>query len=219
MDHVVTQISFVFDILITGLLGATIFFAVKLSRHLDTFRSNRADMENLIRELSNQITRAQEGISVLDDLATSRGDELRSIISKARGLSEELQLMTESGNSLATRLENMAVRNRELVEEMDARALGMVYPGGKAQSSSSSQASSSQASSREEATALRATPRPARYEETLNRAKVESPADSIFSIRDPDFEDEESGVDDDGFSSQAERDLAEALARRVPKGK
>lgn len=206
MDHVVSQISFVFDILITGLLGATIFFAVKLSRHLDTFRSNRADMENLIRELSNQITRAQEGISVLDELATSRGDELRSIISKARGLSEELQLMTESGNSLATRLENMAVRNRELVDEMDVRALGMVYPGSKSQASSSS-----------EVPPLRAA-RPARYEETLNRAKTESAADSIFSIRDPDFEDDESAADD-GFSSQAERDLAEALARRVPKGK
>lgn len=208
MDHVVSQISLVFDILITGLLGATIFFAVKLSRHLDTFRSNRADMENLIRELSNQITRAQEGISVLDELATSRGDELRSIISKARGLSEELQLMTESGNSLASRLENLAVRNRELVDEMDVRALGMVYPGSKAQASPA----------QSEPPPLRAT-RPARYEETLNRAKAETAADTIFSIRDPDFEDEDSGVDDDGFSSQAERDLAEALSRRVPKGK
>lgn len=190
------QISFGFDIVITCLLAATIFFAIKLSRHLNSFRSNRADMENLIRELSNQITRAQEGISVLDDLSISRGDELRKIVSKAQELSDELQLMTESGNSLAQRLESMAVRNRAIVEEMEQKTLGFVYP----------------SPSSVGVPPLTAT-RTAKYEETLTRAKAEKQVtESPFTIRDPDFE-------DDDFSSQAERDLAEALKHRAPKGK
>lgn len=214
MDHVMAQVSFAFDILITVLLGATIYFAVKLSRHLDTFRSNRSDMETLIRELSSQITRAQEGISVLDELSTTRGDELRGLLGKAQGYIDELHVMTESGNSLAERLETMAVRNRELIEEMDEKALGLVYPGTKTSSAAP-------------VPPLTAT-RPPKYEETLTRAKAEKAgAEPMFMIRDPDFDAEDAARDeiddiddrDDDFTSQAERDLAEALKRRIPKGK
>ena len=157
MENVISNISFGFDILITVLLAATIYFAIKLSRHLDIFRSNRADMENLIRELSMQITRAQEGISVLDELSAARGDELRSSIAKARGMIDELQLMTESADSLAQRLETMAIRNREIIEEMDEKALGLVYPSTK--------------QTHAPASPLTATRTP-KYEETLTKAKA-----------------------------------------------
>lgn len=215
MDHFLPQLSFAFDILITCLLAATIFFAVKLSRHLDSFRSNRANMENLIRELSNQITRAQEGISVLDELSSNRGDELRRSITKAQSLSDELQLMTESANSLAEKLEHMAVRNRSIIDEMDDKAMGLIYPG------------SSKQSTQQPVAPLVAVKTP-KYEETLIKAKAEKVAEAYFAIRDPDFDadndadaddDQNSFGSDDGFASQAERDLAEALKRRAPQSK
>ena len=205
MDDIIPQISFAFDVLITCLLGATIFFAVKLSRHLDSFRSNRSNMESLIRELSTQITRAQEGITVLDELSASRGDELRKSIAKAQALSDELQLITESGNSLAEKLESMAIRNRSIIDEMDDKAMGLVYPGSKLSAPPS-------------VPPLTAVKTP-RYEETLTKAKAEKVAEAYFAIRDPDFEKDEDEPFDDEFASQAERDLAEALRRRTPQGK
>lgn len=203
MEHIISNISVVFDIIITSLLAATIYFAIKLSRHLDSFRSNRASMENLIRELSGQITRAQEGISVLDELSANRGDELRSSISKAQALSDELQLMTQSGNSLAERLEMMAIRNKSLVDEMDDKALGLVFPSGAAVQS-------------KPVSPLTAMKSP-RYEETLNKttAKNEKSSGDFFAIRDVDFEEDDEGE----FLSQAEKDLSDALKRRIPKGK
>lgn len=210
MDDLIPQISFAFDILITCLLAATIYFAVKLSRHLDSFRSNRSNMESLIRELSGQITRAQEGISVLDELSSNRGDELRRSIAKAQGLSDELELMTQSGNSLAEKLEAMAVRNRAIIDEMDDKALGLVYPGSKPSQSPLA------------APTLSAVKTP-KYEETLTKAKAEKVAEAFFAIRDPDFDAGDDDVQDDDFSSeyssQAERDLSEALKRRTPQGK
>lgn len=210
MENTMSQISFAFDILITCLLGATIYFAVKLSRHLDTFRSNRSNMESLIRELSTQITRAQEGITILDELSANRGDELRKSIAKAQALSDELQLMTESGNSLAEKLESMAVRNRSIIDEMDDKAMGLVYPGAKPSTS---------------VPPLTAVKTP-KYEETLTKAKAEKVAEAYFAIRDPDFEsgapdNDEPFADDTSsqYASQAERDLAEALKRRAPQGK
>jgi hypothetical protein len=96
------------DILIIILLGATIFYAMRLSKYLEQFRSNRSDMERLIRDLSMQITRAQEGISTLDQLTKDNSDELRSLLIKGRGLADELQIMNEVGDNLASRLETLS---------------------------------------------------------------------------------------------------------------
>jgi len=158
-------LSLMMDVLIVVLLGATIFYAVKLSRHLDVFRSNRADMERLIRDLSTQITRAQEGITTLDDVARTASGDLRKLVDRATGLSDELQIITDSGDRLAERLEQLATKNREISDHMSQTSVNLVYPGGKAP-------------------VLTAEKRPAPPEKT-----------SLFSIRDPDFSVEDSDSD------------------------
>lgn len=208
-------LSLILDIIILVLLGATIFYAIRLSRHLDAFRSNRSDMERLIRELSSQITRAQEGVSALDEAARESGDELRALVAKGQGLSEELSLMTEAGNSLASRLEGLATRNRSLVDELGQNAAHMVYPGVRSSSSSSAPLAATKPSWAEP----RETPSPMR--------EPEAPAkNSLFTIRDPDFEDDDGNAsgaaasaardedDRSGLETQAERDLANAMRRR-----
>jgi hypothetical protein len=105
------------DILIIILLGATIFYAMRLSKYLEQFRSNRSDMERLIRDLSMQITRAQEGISTLDQLTKDNSDELRSLLIKGRGLADELQIMNEVGDNLASRLEMLSSSARMGAQE------------------------------------------------------------------------------------------------------
>jgi hypothetical protein len=199
--------ALVLDIVVIVMLGVTIFYALRLSRHLDTFRSNRSDMEKLIRELSTQITRAQEGISTLDEISKERGDELRRLVAKAQGLSDELQLMTESGNSLAGRLEGLATKNRTIIDELSDATINRVYPGGK--------------------------PPPTPYQPEERKvvrtplgasASSSSSSASPFAIRDPDFEgyekksslEERSPFEESGFSSQAERDLADALKKWTP---
>lgn len=199
------EIALAFDVIVMVMLIITIFFAVKLSRHLDSFRSNRADMERLIRELSMQITRAQEGISTLDELSSARGDELRKSITKAQTLIDELDIMTDSADSLANRLENLATRNRTLADSMEKSAMGLTYPGVQPDP------------------VLKAK-KPFSFEETLPKVNLDEDkkSNSFFTIRDPDFEageEDEERVFNDEFSSQAERDLADALKRRVPKGK
>jgi Domain of unknown function (DUF6468) len=171
------------DLVIIVLLGATIFYAMRLTRYLEQFRSNRADMERLIRDLSMQITRAQEGIGTLDNLAKESSDELRTLLNKGRSLSDELQLITEAGDSLATRLEQLSVR---------ARAGTMA----------SEESYESQYES------------PAREAPVFAAPSRSAPSSaSLFAIRDPDFEHDDDGTDDD-LGSQAEKDLARALRKR-----
>ena len=200
-------LSLILDIVILVLLGATIFYAIRLSKHLDAFRSNRSDMERLIRELSSQITRAQEGVSALDEAAKESGDELRSLVTKGQALSNELSEMTEVGNSLATRLEGLATRNRSLVDELGQNAAHMVYPGARSAPPPMAATKPSWAEPRE-------TPSQTRDDEPPAK-------NSLFTIRDPDFEEDDnkttSAHDDDdksGLETQAERDLANAMRRR-----
>ncbi len=181
-------LSLIMDILIVVLLAATIFYAFRLSRHLDAFRSNRADMERLIRDLSSQITRAQEGITTLDEVAKDSSGELRKIVERATSLRDELEIMTESGNSLASRLETLATKNREISDEMGDRAMNLVYPGGKPP-------------------VLTAERRP----------EPQAAPKSFFAIRDKDYlSEEEKDFEDDEDSglSQSEKQLQAALRRK-----
>lgn len=206
-------LGLILDIVIIALLGATIFYAIRLSRHLDVFRSNRSDMERLIRELSMQITRAQEGVSSLDAAAKESGDELRDLVNKSRALSEELAMMNEAGNSLAGRLEGLATRNRVIADEMGSNALNMVTPGSRSRMLGSATSSS-----------LSAPPRaPAGAAPPAPKSEEPSSGGSFFSIRDPDFQtftgtsapsESDDEFSDSGLESQSERDLAAALRRR-----
>ncbi|MDD3021010.1 MAG: DUF6468 domain-containing protein [Alphaproteobacteria bacterium] len=197
-------LTLVFDLLVIVMLGATIFYAVRLNKHLSIFRSNRSEMERLIRELSTQITRAQEGISELDDMSTTKGEDLRRMVSKAQGMCDELSLMTEAGDSLAGRLEKLAEKNREIADNIGQKVVSSVYPG---QKSSASTNSSAQAVK-------------SKYEEMLpkgDKQRVVPSLEPSFAIRDPDYDEsmEEEDLDDaDPFLSKAERDLAAALKNR-----
>lgn len=177
-------LSLVMDIVIATLLAVTIFYAIRLSKHLDDFRSNRSAMERLIRDLSSQITRAQEGVTHLDDAARASGQELRKLIEKATGITDELEIMTESGNKLAERLDNLASRNRDIADNMTHSAAKLTYPGSR--------------------------PPPMTAEKPKKKEIEETPAKSFFSIRDPDFRE---SAEDDGLS-QSERQLAAALRRK-----
>ena len=97
-----------FDVLIVILLGATIFYAAKLSVYLKSFREGRVDMEKLIRELSSSIIRAESAVQSMKDNAADSGQELDQLITRAKGVSQELQIINEVGDNLANRLERAA---------------------------------------------------------------------------------------------------------------
>ncbi len=103
-----------FSLLINGivivLLGATIVYAARLSKHLKTFRDSRKDFDRLVRDLSAQIAKADDAVAALKQTARDNGRNLQEKIDAAKALSDELQLMVESGDSIASRIERQAGR-------------------------------------------------------------------------------------------------------------
>lgn len=97
--------SLALDLIMTFLLAGTIYFAWKLSEQIARFRNSRGEMERLIRDLNGAVDRAQQSIQGLRMTADTSGQDLHKVMRSATELCDELQIMTESANSLATRLE------------------------------------------------------------------------------------------------------------------
>lgn len=197
------NIGFALDIAILFLLAATVFYAARLSYFMSSFREGRSDMHRLIQDLSAQVNNAQNAIAGMRNVAEKSGAQLQEIINESKFLSDELRFMNESGDNLADRLEKLAERNRELIDLFEgAGGIGVNTP------------------------TSRPRPAPVPPPSFLMRDDDEKPASSGFgfSIRDKDFdsglpamdetlEDDLVFAHEQDFSSQAERDLYEALKR------
>lgn len=93
------------DIIISVLLIGTIGYAFALNRTLMRVREGRDGMEQLIRDLSTAVQRAESAIGGLKDAASKADGELNARIRTARDLVNDLEIINESGNGLAVRLE------------------------------------------------------------------------------------------------------------------
>jgi hypothetical protein len=98
----------IMDALIICLLSGTIFFAARLSHHIKVFRESREEMEGLLANLSSQITKAEQAIDGLRANARESGRDLQSVINEGRAQSEELQILIQSGDRLASRIEKIS---------------------------------------------------------------------------------------------------------------
>lgn len=192
------------DIVILILLGITIFYAARLSVYLRAFRDGRSDLEKLIRNLSQNIDKAEEAIAGLKNATNSAGKDLQETINESKFLSDELRFMNEAGDNLASRLEKLAERNSELVELIEeSGGIGASVP-------------------------YSEKPKAVRKEPEVFRDEAEEDFPAGFAIQDRDYMEDEGFYeeeDDDfffaeeevdvpeGLHSRAERDLYEALHR------
>ncbi|HYD30404.1 MAG TPA: DUF6468 domain-containing protein [Azospirillaceae bacterium] len=98
--------SLLLDLVIVGLLVATITYAVILNRQLTQLRESRGELEMLVRGFAEATSRAEVGVKAMKKTAGEAGEALQSTIEKAHSLRDELQLIIETADSLANRLES-----------------------------------------------------------------------------------------------------------------
>ena len=109
------------DIAILTLLGVTIYYAYTLSKTLRDFKSGRKDIDFLLQELSAAGSRAENVIQSINQEADQTSLRMQDIVKDAQFLADELKFMTEAGDSLANRLENLADRNRDFAERAHSK--------------------------------------------------------------------------------------------------
>lgn len=104
------------DIIILVFLGATIFYVMRLSRNLNTFKAHRREFDNVITSLLSSIDQAERSIQTLKQVSTQEAGDLEKLILQSRAMSEELRIINEVGEGMAKRLEKLAEKNREAVQ-------------------------------------------------------------------------------------------------------
>lgn len=114
-------LALLLDMLIVALLGATIFFAMRLYSSLSSFREHRDDFEHVVAKLIASIGQAEQAMKNLKNTGTQEAQNLEELIRHAREMTEELRMVNEASGNMANRLEELAEKNRKIVEGFDAR--------------------------------------------------------------------------------------------------
>jgi uncharacterized protein YoxC len=109
-------IGLIFDGLIIALLIAAIAYAIRLTQYLKRFKESRSDLEAIIKDLSIHIEKADKATTSLRESVEASADDLRERMSRANKMFDELDIVVQTGDALASRLENLASRNRRIIE-------------------------------------------------------------------------------------------------------
>ena len=88
--------AFIIDVVVIGLLGATIYFAFRLDRRLQGMRSVQTEIAGVIRELNVAAARAEAGIQGLKNAAESSGQDLEETLKHAQGIGDELAILMKA---------------------------------------------------------------------------------------------------------------------------
>ena len=229
-------LSLLLDIVILILLGATIFYVSRLTRGLEDFKKHREEFDSVIANLLASIDQADHSVRMLKKVSAEEANRLEQSVKQATALSEELSIISETGESMAKRLEKLAETNRKLVQPSQSSLF----------TKKKRSESYSAANAREEDTDKISSPvhrdkdnikKSRSYDSTLKHVKKgdkDSKSDlPSFMVRDKDYEDMDglgnrldSSVSNDGsenkeagedvivpkrLQSQAEKDLFDAL--------
>lgn len=103
-----TFLGIFLDLVLIGLLGLAISYAIKLTRQLNGLQAHRAEMERFVAGFSASILRAEASIQALKLAARSSGDDLEQLIEKGQNLRDELMLLNGSADQIASRLSQAA---------------------------------------------------------------------------------------------------------------
>ena len=94
------------DLVVSGLLVATIAYAVRLNNRLNSLRKNRDDIAKIIVSFNEATVRAESSIPKLKRAAEEAGGSLQERVEKAQSLRDDLAFMIERADTMANRLES-----------------------------------------------------------------------------------------------------------------
>jgi hypothetical protein len=121
-------ISIVLDVLVAGLLIATIAYAAVLDRRIRQLRSTRAELETMVVGFNTATARAESAIGDLKMGTEAGSRELKPLMANARQIADDLTFLVERGNELADRLEFGVGAARTMVPKGPAPAKPVARP-------------------------------------------------------------------------------------------
>ena len=101
-------LSLIVEIVLSLLLAATLVYCALLERRLTALRKGQDGLKDIITDLNAAITNAGVSMRMLKATASGAAETLDERVSRARGLIDELSVLTASGERIAARIERGA---------------------------------------------------------------------------------------------------------------
>ncbi len=118
----------VLEVVLLGLLAATLFHAMRLERALGVLKRDRATLEALVNGFNESTRQAEGGVARLRETADGAGRQIARQIEAAGALKGDLAFLTERGEKLADRMDALVRHGKVITESARGRAAiaGMV---------------------------------------------------------------------------------------------
>lgn len=100
------SISLIVEITLAVLLAATLMCCARLELRLKNLRKDQEMLGGTVRALNGAITAAQTSLAGLRAAAKEADENLGRRVTSARGVADELSLLTSSGERIAARIES-----------------------------------------------------------------------------------------------------------------
>ena len=105
------------DLIVAALLLATLFHARRLERALGVLKRDRAALQELVSSFNASTLQAEAGIARLHAASDGAGRQIARQTEASAALKDDLSFLTERGERLADRLEQLVRAARPLVAE------------------------------------------------------------------------------------------------------
>ncbi|HEY4265910.1 MAG TPA: DUF6468 domain-containing protein [Micropepsaceae bacterium] len=116
-------VSLIVEITLGVLLAATLFCCMRLENRLRSLRGDQESLLTTVRALNGAISAAQGSLAGLRAAAHEADETLGRRVNSARGLADELSLLTSAGERIANRMETArAPRAEPMTRAMPAFA-------------------------------------------------------------------------------------------------
>ena len=109
------------EVVLLGLLAATLFHAVRLERALGMLKRDRSMLESLIGGFNDSTRQAENGVERLREAADGAGRQLARQIDGADALKGDLAFLSERGEKLADRMDALVRHGRVITESPRGR--------------------------------------------------------------------------------------------------
>jgi hypothetical protein len=108
-------ISLIVELALSGLLLATIGYCAVLERRLSALRKGQDGLKETIGDLNSAIVNAGASMRALKAHAADAAETLDERLARARGLIDELAMLTSAGERIADRIDRTATTPRAAV--------------------------------------------------------------------------------------------------------
>jgi aspartate oxidase len=117
-------IKFLMDIVIIGLLGAGVYYAIKLEKQLKVLRLSQAEMGRYTADFSRNIDRAEAGIKSLKLTAREAGDDLEKLLERGQVMRDELRFVVDHADSLVDKIAKQGAQMAAQSRGVESQRMG-----------------------------------------------------------------------------------------------